>query len=158
MLDPIAPASIAPAERPGKPPGPRVSAPPAAVDAGVRYPDGVRVRVTGTTPGEVTGQGPGVVAGPVTTFALTLINDSPTRLDLGVVVVTLVYGEPGRLARPSYDVATMDLSGYAAPGSTRRGSYAFAVSADQLSSYSLYVDLDGGHAPAVFTGPTGPTR
>lgn len=151
--DPTAPATVPPVERSDQPRGPRASSPPAAVDEGVRFDDGVRVRVTGTTAGEVVGDGPGVIAGPVTTFAVSLINGSPTRVDLGAVVVTLVYDEPGRLARPSYGVPTQDFAGVAAPGSTRRASYAFAVSDDQLSSYTLYVDLDAQHAPAVFTGP-----
>lgn len=150
--DPLAPGTIKPVLRDGKRPHPTVTARPASFKGKVRYGDGVSLDVTGIRHGQVTGEGPGVVKGPVTTFSLTLENGSSRALKLNSVVVTAVYGKPGRVASPIYLDKSQDFAGTTKPGGTAKAVYSFGISVARSDRVTIHVDFDAVHAAGVFTG------
>ena len=150
--DPLAPSTIRPVLRNGKRPHPSVVAAPATFQGIVRYSDGVSLDVTGIAHGRVTDEGPGVVKGPTTTFSLSLRNGSSRPLNLNSVVVTAVYGRPGRIASPIYLARSHDFAGTAKPGGIAKAIYTFAISVPSSARVTIHVDFDAVHAAAVFAG------
>lgn len=153
--DALAPTRIEPVKRDGKTPHPTVSALPATMTGVVRYGDGVRLKITGIRHGRVTGEGPGVIQEPTTTFALSLTNGEGRPLHLNSVVVTAVYGDPERIANPVYVSNTQDFAGTVRAGSTSKARYAFAIPVTRRSHVSIHVDFDAVHTAAVFFGSAG---
>ncbi len=149
---PLAPATVTPVIRDGARPHPTISADPEPFDRPVTYPDGVRFAVTGIDQGRVTGQGPGVVAGPKTTFHLRFTNGSDRAISLDQVVPTAEFGSPARLARPVYDDRTQDFGTTVKPGATATATYAFSIPQDELSHVTIHLDFDGRHVAATFRG------
>jgi hypothetical protein len=149
---PLAPATVAPVIRDGVRPHPSISARPQPFDRPVTYPDGVRFAVTGIDQGRVTGQGPGVVAGPKTTFHLRFTNGSGRAISLDQVVPTAEFGSPARLARPVYDDRTQDFGTTVKPGATASATYAFSIPQAELSHVVIHLDFDGRHVAATFRG------
>jgi hypothetical protein len=149
---PPAPASVKPVIRDGVRPHPSISAKPQPFDRPVTYPDGVKLAVTGIHQGRVTGQGPGVVAGPKTTFDLRFTNGSNQAISLDQVVPTAEFGSPARLARPVYDDRTQDFATTVKPGATATATYAFSIPKDELSHVVIHLDFDGRHVAATFRG------
>ncbi len=150
--DPLAPTEIPPVIRGGETPQPSFSADPQPFDQPIEYPDGVSLEVTGIKQGEVTDQGPGVVGGPKTAFKLVFTNGSKKPVELNQVVVTAVYGDPGRLAHPVYDTQSQDFAGRVAPGKAAQARYVFSIPRAQLGNVTVHVDFDGLHAAGRFTG------
>ncbi|MGI8867727.1 MAG: hypothetical protein ACR2F6_02450 [Mycobacteriales bacterium] len=119
----------------------------------VTYSDGVSLRVTGMKQAAVTGQGPGVITGePTTTFNATLTNKGTRPINLNQVVVTAVYGSPGRLAKPVYDATSQDFAGTIKPGASSKAAYAFSIPTNELGHVKIAIDFDGAHAAAMFEG------
>lgn len=120
----------------------------------VKYTDGVSLRVRRLAPKVERVSGPGAFPGrPYVAFSLSLENESGRVLDLNQVVVTAVYGVPGRLAQPVYeDEVGKDFSGDIPPGGSASATYSFAVPNDQRGAVKLIVDIDDVHLPAQFTG------
>jgi hypothetical protein len=150
--DPLAPASIKPVMRNGKRPVPRLRATARPFDRTVAYSDGVRLRVTGVHQGRVTGTGPGVVRGPVTSFDLELSNGSDSSIDLNQVVPTAVYGSPARVSSPVYLSDEQDFRGVVKPGHNAKAVYRFSIPKASLGEVTFLVDFDGTHAAATFHG------
>ena len=149
---PLAPPSVKPVIRDGVRPHPSISAKPQPFDRPVTYPDGVKLAVTGIHQGRVSGQGPGVVAGPKTTFDLRFTNGSDRAISLDQVVPTAEFGSPSRLARPVYDDRTQDFGTTVKPGATATATYAFSIPKDELSHVVIHLDFDGRHVAATFRG------
>lgn len=150
--DPLAPTKIPPVVRGDGTPQPSISADPQPFDEPIEYPDGVSLEVTGIEQGEVTDQGPGVVGGPKTAFNLVFTNGSKKPVDLNQVVVTAVYGDPGRLAHPVYDSKSRDFAGRVAPGKVAKARYVFSIPPAQLGNVTVHVDFDGLHVAGRFMG------
>lgn len=148
----LAPATIKPVIRNGKVPHPTIKAAAAAIDGTVDYTDGVTLKITRITHGKVTGKGPGIVQGPVTTFFVTLHNGSAKTLDLDQVVVTTVYGSPARISSPVYVAKSQDFSGNIKAGKDAKAVYSFMSSTTHAAKVTVHVDFDGRHTAAVFTG------
>lgn len=153
--NPLAPSSYKPVKRDGKVSHPTVSARPATMKGVVRYGDGVELDITGIKQGRVAGEGPGVVQGPTTTFSLKLTNGGRRSLKLNTVVVTAVYGEPGRVANPIYVGNTQDFAGTVKPGKTAKAVYTFMIPVTRRSQVTIHVDFDAVHTAAVFSGSAG---
>ncbi len=153
-LDPLAPARIAPVKRPGPDISHRLAARRVGFAHTLSYPDGVKIAVLDIRQAKVTGQGPGVLSGPMTSLRLQLVNDSMTTLDLDHVVVTTVYGRPARIARPVYTDGTQDLTGLVKPGGRTTATYAFSVPTSDLTHVTVHIDFDSRHAAGVFSGST----
>ena len=151
--DPLAPRVMSPVVRAGEPQqGSRLAAAPVGYHAAVVYRDGVRLRVLSIGQGHTTGHGIGVIVGHHTVFSLQLTNRGHHVVDLGQVVVTAVYGEPGRIARPVYDSGEQDFSGLVPSGHSALARYAFAIPVSDLSHVIIHVDFDSRHAAATFRG------
>lgn len=149
---PLAPATIAPVRRDGKLPRPTYRSATAPIDGTVRYKDGVTLTIVRVSHSKVTGKGPGVVEGPVTTFYLRLSNASSRTLDLDQVVVTTVHGSPARISSPVYLSSSRDFSGKVGPGKKAEAAYSFMTSVAQADEVAVHVDFDGRHTAAVFAG------
>lgn len=153
--DPRAPKRIVPVERSTSSNGPRL---PAAQTVGfgetVSYSDGVELDVIAIDQAKVTGQGPGVLSGPMTSLQLVMTNGSNKQLRLSGVVVTAVYGDPARIARPVYSDDERDFGGTVKPGGEARARYAFSVPRADLTDVTVHIDFDSRHAIGVFTGST----
>ncbi len=150
-----APSVIAKVKRSGAPATPTVSAAPAAFDAAVAYPDGVRLTVGKVTSGVESGQGPGAFAGrEFAVFEVRLENKTGKAIDLQQVVVTATYGAKNLVAERVYadDVDARDFGGTLAAGKTAGARYAFAVPKASLTKSRLVVDFDGVHTSAEFRG------
>jgi hypothetical protein len=144
-----------PIKRAGKVPSPSLSASAAPFDKPVRYRDGVSLAVTGISQSKVSDRGAGEFTGePKTTIDLQITNKGTERLALNGVVVTMAYGKQPRIARPVYDDKSQDFSGFVGPGKKARAVYAFSVPKSDLDDVTMYVDFDGKHAAARFTGST----
>jgi hypothetical protein len=144
--------------RGGQPARPTISAAPAAFSgsAKVSYPDDVTVRISSITQGSVEGSGPGTIGGPKTTFGLVFTNGSDKPVDMSQVVVTVAYGARHLQARPVYDEAGQtDFAGDIKPGQSARATYAFSIPVASLDDVTMWVDFDGLHTSAVFTGKVG---
>jgi hypothetical protein len=153
--DPLAPASVKPVIRGSKTPrlSVRVKGGAEPFNRPITYTDGLNLRITKMTQGKVTGQGPGVFPGrAVTDFYVTLTNHTQRTLDLGVVVLTVTYGSPARLAHLVYNQNSIDFAGPVKPGKSGRAVYGFSIPAKDLGHVTMTVDLDGIHQLAVFTG------
>jgi hypothetical protein len=151
--DPLAKAP-APVQRNGRKPSPRYTAPPAAFSAKAAYSDGVSLQITKVEQGTVEEQGPGSFTGdPKTLFTVALTNGSKQAIKLDQVVVTARYGNPARVARPTYGSGAKDFSGTVEPGRTATATYSFSVPTNQLKNVTMAVDFDGLHAAATFRGP-----
>lgn len=122
--------------------------------APVRYSDGVSLRIRQLTSRVEEATGPGAFPKrEYVTFGLSLDNRSRRALDLSQVVVTAVYGVPGRLAQPVYeDGVGKDFAGAALPGKATTAAYSFAIPKSQRGDVNLIVDIDGVHVPAEFRG------
>jgi len=151
-VSPLAPATVKPVIRNGVRPHPSISARPAPFDQSVVYPDGVELAVTGIHQGRVTGQGPGVVKGPKTTFDLRFTNGSTRAISLDQVVPTAEFGTPARVAAPVYDARTQDFGTTVAPGRSATARYAFSIPPSQLGDVTIHLDFDGRHYAASFQG------
>jgi glycosyltransferase involved in cell wall biosynthesis len=153
--DPIAPPPT-PVIRNGVRPTPTISAAPAPFDQPVEYPDGITLRILAVDHGTTVGEGPGVFPGqPKTILDIELSNASNKNIDMNQVVVTVIYGDDRRLARPIYDEDVQDFSGTVGPGDSIRTSYAFSIPDDALADVMLTIDFDGVHAAATFEGDLG---
>jgi hypothetical protein len=153
--DPIAPPPT-PVIRNGVRPTPTISAAPAPFDQPVEYPDGITLRILDVDHGTTEGRGPGVFPGqPKTTLDIELGNASGRNIDMNQVVVTAIYGDDRRLARPIYDEDVQDFSGSVDPGDSIHTSYAFSIPDDARADVVLTVDFDGLHAAAIFEGDVG---
>lgn len=150
--DPLAPGTIRPVMRDGKRPHPTVSAAPATLTGTVTYPDGVRLDITKATRGHVSGRMPGDLKGPTRTVSLVLKNDGGKTLDLSRVVVTLVYGKPGRFGQGVYTSKNIDFSGLIKSGKSAKAVYSFIVPKSAGSRITVHVDFDAVHTAAVFSG------
>lgn len=152
---PLAPKKITQIKRNGKAPRPT-----AKVEGGAKkfsqaavYTDGLKVTITKMTQGKMTGQGPGVYPGrPVTDFYITLTNGTKKPLQLGVVVLTVTYGSPARLAHAVYTPKAKDFAGVVKPGKSIKAIYGFSVPKADRDDVTLTVDLDGQHHLATFAG------
>lgn len=154
-MDPLASKSLAPVERSGKAAHPSVRTVGGVkpFTQSVKYADGLQLTITKMTQGKVTGQGPGVFPGrAVTDFYVTLTNGTKKTLSLDVVVVTVTYGTPARLAHFVYDGNSVDFAGTIKPGKSGKAVYGFSVPAADLSNVTMTADLDGIHQLAVFKG------
>jgi hypothetical protein len=84
---------------------------------------------------------------------VTFTNGSRLPIDLNAVVVSAAYGEPAVAAQPVYsDPSLSDFSGVLPPGKTTTAAYAFSVPADRPLVTTVWVDFDGQHTPATFSG------
>jgi hypothetical protein len=153
-LDPLAPARIAPVKRPGPDVSHRLEARRVGFAHPLSYPDGVEIAVLDIRQAKITGQGPGVLSGPMTSMRLRLVNGSTTTLDLDHVVLTTLYGRPARIARPVYTDGTQDLTGLVKPGGRATATYAFSVPTSDLTHVTVHIDFDSRHAAGVFSGST----
>lgn len=128
-------------------------APPAAFSAKASYADGISLSVSGFSRGVIKSHGSGIITGaPYIVFDVSLTNGSAKPLDLSSVVVTLRYGKANTIAAPVYDeVKANDFWGTVKPGASTTADYAFQFPRAE-SDASLYIDLDGAHKPATFTG------
>lgn len=141
-------------KRPGeKPLNERAKAPVVPFTDAATFKDGVKLTTGNFARGTVTSEGRGIITGaPYVVLTISLTNDSKKALDLSTVVVTLKYGEEKNVAAPLYDdVTVQDFTGSLAPGSSVSAAYAFQLPTD-VSEADLYVDIDGEHAPATFSG------
>lgn len=136
-----------------RPANARVKAAESGFTSTVDYGDGVTISTTDFNRGTVTSRGAGVPTGaPFVVFSVTLQNGSAAPLDLSAVVMTLRYGADEAAAAPLYtDVPARDFSGTVAPGAKASAVYAFQLP-HNVTDAALYVDIDGSHAPATFTG------
>lgn len=153
--DPLAPKTIKQVIRNGHKPHPtiKVKGGAKAFDKPVAYTDGLVLKVTRITQGKITGHGPGVFPGkPVTDFYVTLTNGTTKQMKLGVVVVTVVYGNPGRLARAVYGPSSRDFAGTVKVGDSANAVYGFSIPTGALSDVAMTVDIDGTHQMATFVG------
>lgn len=153
--DPVATGAVQQVSRDGKKPNPSIdtTAGQQPFDGPVEYGDGIRLDVTDITHGTMSGHGPGVYPGrATTTFELTLANDTSSALELGVVVVTVTYGSPARVAHHIYDDASLDFRGSVSPGKSTTAVYGFSIPDEALDEVTLTVDIDGQHQLAVFRG------
>lgn len=155
--DPLAPQKYRVVQRGGKIPSPRVAGHVGAFAKGspVVYPDGLKLTVTGVSQGVEAGKGPGLFPGrPHTRIALRFENQTRASLDLNQVVVTTQYGLPARVAAPVYnDSVAKDFAGTLKPGASEAATYAFAIPSTALGTVVTFVDFDGVHVAARFTGP-----
>lgn len=121
-------------------------------DAQAVYKDGVSVHIKSVAQGKVKNEGPGFFTGaPYQVFEITLGNHSKSTLDISSVVVTLRLDKGRKAALPLYgEVKAFDFVGTLGTSSTTSTRYAFIVP-EGIDSAQLAVDLDGIHAPAVFT-------
>jgi hypothetical protein len=119
----------------------------------VSYPDGISLEVSGFTRGVIKSHGAGIITGaPYIVFTAKLTNGSKTALDLSSVVATLRYGKAATVAAPVYDeVNANDFWGTVKAGGSSTAVYAFQFPKAQADA-SLYMDLDGAHKAATFTG------
>lgn len=153
--DPLAMAAIGPVKRNGKKvqPGVRTKRDVQPFTTPVTYTDGLGLRIAKMTQGKVSGQGPGVFPGrTVTDFYLTLANHTKKALPLDVVVVTVTYGSPARLAHLVYNPNSVDFTGPLAAGQSAKAVYGFSIPTADLGNVTMTVDLDGVHQLAVFKG------
>lgn len=118
----------------------------------IRYHDGVTLKVTRLRNQRVTGQGVGVVDGPVTLVEFAFHNGSNRVIDLNQVVVSAAFGSPARSASPTYVDGTRDFAGDVRPGRTVTARYGFSIPTAELSHVTLHVDFDAIHAAAQFSG------
>ncbi|WP_348788988.1 hypothetical protein [Leifsonia sp. NPDC080035] len=134
------------------PAGKRATSPSAAFSKPAAYTDGVKVSVSGFTRGTISGHGSGIITGaPYIVFRISLANGGSKTLDLSSVVVTLKYAG-NTVAAPVYDeVAVSDFTGTLKAGASRDAAYAFQLPKG-TDTATLYVDIDGAHTPATFTG------
>ncbi len=117
------------------------------------YPDGVTVSVSDFARGTTTGEGKGTFSGaPFIVIAVTVHNGSSKPLNLSAVVATLKYGA-NIAAEPYYgtDAKVGDFYGTVAAGKDQTANYGFQLP-KTMDQATLYVDLDGAHQPAAFTG------
>lgn len=154
--DPTAPTSYQPIIRHGKRPSPHIKASLGGFStaAPVRYPDGVTVSVKRVAHAVEKGRGPGVFPGRShTLLTISLVNRSAQAVDLSQVVVTTTYGSPALVAAAVYeDASVRDFSGAVKPSASASATYAFALPAGRSSKVVTFVDFDGVHAAARFTG------
>lgn len=120
----------------------------------VDYPDGLTVTTEAVDQGTVTATGAGVVTGaPYVVFAVRVHNGTDADVDLTSVVPSLRAGSDAVPSAPLYDdVDVADLDSVVAAGADVTARYAFVVPEDRRDQATLYLDLDGVHAPATFTG------
>ncbi|MBF4578192.1 hypothetical protein [Frigoribacterium sp. VKM Ac-2530] len=120
----------------------------------VDYPDGLTVTTEAVDQGTVTATGSGVVTGaPYVVFSVTVHNGTDADVDLTSVVPSLRAGSDAVPSAPLYDdVDVSDLDSVVAAGADVTARYAFVVPEDRRDQATLYLDLDGVHAPATFTG------
>lgn len=120
----------------------------------VDYPDGLTVTTEAVDQGTVTATGAGVVTGArYVVFAVTVHNGTDADVDLTSVVPSLRAGGDAVPSAPLYDdVDVADLDSVVAAGADVTARYAFVVPEDRRDQATLYLDLDGVHAPATFTG------
>lgn len=151
----VAPGAGAPVvHRAGElPDAKRAAAAPAPFTSKVSYPDGISVAVSGFTRGVIKSHGSGIITGaPYIVFNVTLTNSSAKPLDVSSVVASLRYGKANTVAAPVYDeVKANDFWGTVKPGASATADYAFQFPTAE-SDASLYIDLDGAHKAATFTG------
>jgi len=152
---PLAPKVVKQVMRNGKKPHPtvKVKGGAKAFTKPIVYTDGLTLHITKMTQGKMTGHGPGVYPGrPVTNFYVTLTNGTKKKLTLGVVVMTVTYGTPARLAHAVYGPKSKDFAGVIKPGKSAKAVYGFSVPAADRNDVTMVVDLDGSHQLATFTG------
>jgi len=120
----------------------------------VDYGDGLTVTTEAVDQGTVTATGSGVVTGaPYVVFSVTVHNGTDADVDLTSVVPSLRAGSDAVPSAPLYDdVDVSDLDSVVAAGADVTARYAFVVPEDRRDQATLYLDLDGVHAPATFTG------
>ncbi|WP_345762197.1 DUF4352 domain-containing protein [Diaminobutyricibacter sp. McL0608] len=117
------------------------------------YPDGVTLAVSDFARGTTTDQGKGEITGaPFIIIAVTVHNGSTKPLNLAAVVATLKYGS-NLVAAPYYgtEAKVGDFYGTLAAGKDQVATYGFQLP-KSTNQATLYVDLDGAHQPAAFTG------
>lgn len=153
--DPLATGAVQQVSRHGKTPHPTIDTTTSeqTFTKPVTYTDGLRIKVTKVTQGVMTGHGPGVYPGrPTTTFTLALTNGTSAPLTIGVVVVTVTYGSPARVAHHVYDDRSVDFGGVVKPGASTEGVYGFSIPAAGRGDVTMTVDIDGRHHLAIFHG------
>ena len=119
----------------------------------VTYTDGASLRILGVKQTTTTANGPGVIVGPATVFAVEFTNRSSRSVDLSSVVTKVTYGVGATVAAPVYTVdGAQDFSGTVKPGQSVQTTYAYAIPVAQLSHVVMVIDFDGLHTAATFTG------
>jgi len=83
---------------------------------------------------------------------MALFNGTKDRLTLGVVVVTVTYGSPARVAHAVYDQNSVDFNGTVQPGKKTTATYGFSIPKGSRHNVTMTVDIDGAHHLAVFSG------
>ena len=132
----------------------KASATPVPYSSPAEYSDGLTLEVVGTRQWIVTETGAGALTGkPATSFRLKLVNGTGKKVDLNNVVVSVAYGSGNETAQPVYsDPELFDFNGVLAPGKSTRAIYAFSIPVKELSSTTFFVDIDGYHTVATFSG------
>ncbi|MGW6175027.1 hypothetical protein ACWF5H_16190 [Arthrobacter sp. NPDC055138] len=131
----------------------RIAVSAARFNGEAKYDDGVTVSTGGFSEGVVTEEGSGAMTGATyVLFTVGVRNGSEATLDLSAVVPTMAYGPDQVPAAPLYTgVPAADLVGTVPAGGSAKGTYAFLLPADATRT-ALYLDINGTHAPVVFTG------
>ncbi len=150
---PLAPATHSPAQRPSVTGAPTVTGAPATFGGTVTYPDGLTVSVASAKSAAMSGTGPGAFPGaPLVIIDVVVHNGSAAPIDLDHSLVSLEAGTPRRIGRAFGSEGAVDLSGILAPGADQKATYVFGVPTADQADLHLYVDLDGIHTIAEFTG------
>lgn len=113
---------------------------------------GVTVWLGEFNPNEAAGSRPGEIGGPAIQFELYVHNGGHDLVDLATFVVSVTYGEPGRMAE---DVVTEDsrpLVGLVHPDETLRGTFVFVVPPEERDGVVISVDIASDARIMVFRG------
>lgn len=131
----------------------QVTVPPVTFAEKAAWSDGLEATTRGFSRGTITATGAGAISGAAyITIDVEVQNLSETEVSLDSVVATLLVGEEELPAAPTYDVeGAIDLTGVLAPGAKATGTYAYQVG-EETSEGTFYLDIDGDHAVATFSG------
>lgn len=132
----------------------KASAKPVPYKSPAEYSDGLTLEITSIRQWTITETGAGALTGkPATSFRMKLVNGTGKKVDLNNVVVGAVYGSGNETAMPVYsDPELFDFNGTLAPGKSAKAVYAFSIPVKDLTTTTLFVDIDGRHTVATFSG------
>lgn len=100
---------------------------PVSRDQKAPYGTGVALRVTGTRPVSIKGQGPGEMSGDGYAVTVKITNGTGKAVDLNQVVVAATYGPEATPAELTIRTPTKALRGSLGAGESAVGTYAFIV-------------------------------
>lgn len=130
-----------------------ITRPVVPLEAPAPFGNGVTVKVTKTTYGKVTDEGPGVLTGrPTVTFVLTMTNKSAAKISLDTVQVSATHGEDATPATPANASTLRPFSGALAPGKSATAQYAFAIPVSEQHQVKLTVWYAEGEPTVVMAG------